>query len=818
MSDIAKFGIEVDPKEAVSGSRKAKRAIKGVGDEAQRTQRKVTRSNRAGGRSSQAMARQSQGAFAGMAANAINLLGSLGLLNNGFGSLIQRGQNVAQTSKAMAGSFKGTSAAASNAAGAAGGMALGIRGIAAAAGAAMISLGPLLLIIGAIIAALAALVIALKAAAFGFSLLKKGVALSAEMQQTKVAVEVLVGSTEKAVKVLKDMKDLSDSTPLSPKAVQDAGRSLLAFGSSTETVVGELRRIGDVALGVQAPIGEIATLYGKARVQGTLFAEDINQLTNRGIPILEIFAAQLGVSVSQVKKMGSEGKISFDNLERAFVTLTDEGGQFSGMMERMSQTFSGKVSTMSGLWNSLLAAMGEPIRDALSPLLDDLIWLIREATPYARKFGEAIGASIKILYQAFSNGQIMELYGLSLLAGAEMGVNGFWELYKSMMAKITVLMVTAFEWTAIKLSNALKITFTGAVNFFKLLLLPVMVWLTSQFNKMAVLASKVPGVDVGLAQAPSISLNKAKTDDRSFSQMQEDNAGIGDSVKGLLGTVPTFFRDKLSDMAGGLIAEFDADNPGIAPLERDPLPTKTTPGGDDGNIPNAIKVPSAEKAAKEVKELSEQTKNLLEDFGNLQAGIDNLTANTILAFSDGFTEAFSSIALGTASIGEAFGRMASQVIAGITQMIIKLTVQLAIQKLIASYGGGGAGGSLLGAIAGLPTAHAGGVAGAGGLPKTGNVGLSTFHSGGITGAEAAVKVDRNETILTRKRSDELEMQLADKRGSSKESGGQNERPIQFLNITDPSMISDAIAANPDMIVNAISRRQKAVRNMMTKNR
>jgi hypothetical protein len=37
-----------------------------------------------------------------------------------------------------------------------------------------------------------------------------------------------------------------------------------------------LRRIGDVSAGVQAPISEIAELYGKARVQGRLFAEDIN--------------------------------------------------------------------------------------------------------------------------------------------------------------------------------------------------------------------------------------------------------------------------------------------------------------------------------------------------------------------------------------------------------------------------------------------------------------------------------------------------------------------------------------------------------------
>ena len=49
-----------------------------------------------------------------------------------------------------------------------------------------------------------------------------------------------------------------------------------------------------------ATVNQIAELYGKARVQGRLFAEDINQLTGRGIPIIGELAKQFGVSDSQV--------------------------------------------------------------------------------------------------------------------------------------------------------------------------------------------------------------------------------------------------------------------------------------------------------------------------------------------------------------------------------------------------------------------------------------------------------------------------------------------------------------------------------------
>jgi len=55
----------------------------------------------------------------------------------------------------------------------------------------------------------------------------------------------------------------------------DAGRKLIAFGEGSDTVASTLARIGDVSAGVQASVNEIAELYGKARVQGRLFAEGI---------------------------------------------------------------------------------------------------------------------------------------------------------------------------------------------------------------------------------------------------------------------------------------------------------------------------------------------------------------------------------------------------------------------------------------------------------------------------------------------------------------------------------------------------------------
>jgi tape measure domain-containing protein len=130
--------------------------------------------------------------------------------------------------------------------------------------------------------------------------------------------------------------------------------------------VDEIHRPADRrhALGAGAPIGEIAELFGKAKVQGTLFAEDINQLVGRGIPVIQEFAKQLGVSEGEVKKLASSGKITFSNLNQAFIDLSSEGGAFFNMMQEQSQTTIGKFSTLKD--NILAAAL--PIGEAWNAL------------------------------------------------------------------------------------------------------------------------------------------------------------------------------------------------------------------------------------------------------------------------------------------------------------------------------------------------------------------------------------------------------------------------------------------------------------------
>lgn len=199
------------------------------------------------------------------------------------------------------------------------------------------------------------------------------------LEQTQLALEVLLGDAAKATQIKDQWTQLAAATPFDSADIDEAGKKLLAFDIEAGKVTDTLRRIGDVAAATGSSISDIADIYGKAKVQGRLFAEDINQFQGRGIPVLQSLAKVLGVAESEVRDLVSEGKVGFPELEEAFGLMTGEGGRFNGMMEKLSTSTLGKFNSMVDNAQLTLAEFGEillPVAndamDAVSGILEKL--------------------------------------------------------------------------------------------------------------------------------------------------------------------------------------------------------------------------------------------------------------------------------------------------------------------------------------------------------------------------------------------------------------------------------------------------------------
>lgn len=295
----------------------------------------------------------------------------------------------------------------------------------------------------------------------------KVIKLAAASATLAMQMKVLTGSSAKAAETMSRLDAFAAETPFQKMEIAEAARQLLAFGSSSDTVFEELRVLGDLAAGTGIPLGELADIYGKNRVQGRLFGEDINQLQGRGIPIVAELAKQFGVNEAEVKKLVEQGKVGFPDMQRALVALTSNGGKFTGMMSELSGTTEGRFSTM--LDN--LTLLGTKIGDMLLPYANDLIERMIALSDSTGGYLSVLSEGVSVAADWFMS---IWNYMQELIAAATVLALNFGNIWKAMFEEIPKWAKYAFDWILLNAGTiagnigvAVQNAVVGVVNFIK---------------------------------------------------------------------------------------------------------------------------------------------------------------------------------------------------------------------------------------------------------------------------------------------------------------------------------------------------------------
>lgn len=283
------------------------------------------------------------------------------------------------------------------------------------------------------------------------------VKMASDAETLGVQMKVLTGSADTAKNVMADINRFAAETPFESMEISTAARQLLSFGGNADTVVDELRMLGDLAAGTGQPLGELAELYGKAKVQGRLFGEDINQLTGRGIPIIGALAKEFGVSESEVKKLVEQGKIGFPEMQRALAGMTGPGGKFAGMMSEMSQTTAGKFSTFVDNVKLLGVELGSQVLPYANQFLD---WGIA-AVGNISGIGEAFGSILSTAGEWFTATQDY-FSDIGIVTGALIG--DMENLWAGLFEDIPNYAKAAFDWISVNSKIAMDNIAAGASN------------------------------------------------------------------------------------------------------------------------------------------------------------------------------------------------------------------------------------------------------------------------------------------------------------------------------------------------------------------
>jgi len=196
------------------------------------------------------------------------------------------------------------------------------------------------------------------------------VKFAGENEKLKLSLKNMLDSAEEATSVFEDWRKLGASPGLNVDEVFSLGKAMVNMGQSTEYATSTIDMLGNISAGTSASFGEISTAFERARAMGNLTTRDLVRLQQQGIPIVKELAKVMGISEESVRQLAEKGKIGFNDLERAFKSMTGPGGQFAGMMDELSGTVLEKFSTATDDAKQALAAFGEVMLPFATELLD----------------------------------------------------------------------------------------------------------------------------------------------------------------------------------------------------------------------------------------------------------------------------------------------------------------------------------------------------------------------------------------------------------------------------------------------------------------
>jgi len=248
---------------------------------------------------------------------------------------------------------------------------------------------------------------------------------AAKFERLQTTLNTLTGSVEAGAEAFERLVKFSAETPFQLDELVKVNNMLMGFGLSTNDAFNSLSMLGDIAGIVGGDLQSIGIAFGQAAAEGRVMTRDLRQFINNGVPILDILANSMGVARGEIMDMASEGKITFDILNNAFINATSEGGKFEGGMKTLSKTINGLFSTLKDNVNIALAELGQEIVEILDLKngIPKLTSEIRKSTQAFKDLSPEVKGATFNLIELIAKGGLIAI-GIGLMRRFSLAIKG----------------------------------------------------------------------------------------------------------------------------------------------------------------------------------------------------------------------------------------------------------------------------------------------------------------------------------------------------------------------------------------------------------
>lgn len=180
-----------------------------------------------------------------------------------------------------------------------------------------------------------------------------------QFQQLEIYFNTMLGSADKSKQLMDELIQTAAHTPFDMSSITGGAKQLLAYGTEAKDVNKTLVQLGDIASGLNIPLGDLVYLYGTTVSQGRMFTMDLRQFMGRGVPLAEELGKILHQNTTEVQESVSKGKVTSDIFKEAIANMTQAGGRFGGLMEQQSKTFEGQWSNIGDSIQQMFNEIGK---------------------------------------------------------------------------------------------------------------------------------------------------------------------------------------------------------------------------------------------------------------------------------------------------------------------------------------------------------------------------------------------------------------------------------------------------------------------------
>ena len=197
--------------------------------------------------------------------------------------------------------------------------------------------------------------------------------ITAEFELQRVSLGALIQDSFRANVLFSQIKAAAIESPYQIKELVNYTKQLAAYGIEQNKLFGTVMQYADVAAGLGADMSRVILAMGQIRAASVLKGTELRQLTELGIPMVDLLSKKLTelkgefVSAGEVFSMISDKAISFRMVEEIFDDLTSAGGRFYNMQQKQAETLAGQWSNLKDTISIMYDEIGntESVRGAM---------------------------------------------------------------------------------------------------------------------------------------------------------------------------------------------------------------------------------------------------------------------------------------------------------------------------------------------------------------------------------------------------------------------------------------------------------------------